>query len=104
MPKEKMGGKRKASSSVKPKIDNKLTKMYQTNSNGNKHLIGYKYNGYTIDIEEEQRKYSMFGTKKWYHSTFKDGGRIATETLKEMKELLNKDIKNELPDYLKKRK
>lgn len=57
-----------------------------------KYLRGYEYNGYIIEIEEEQRRYSMFSTKKWYVITLKNGEKWCSDILREVKEKIDKDM------------
>ena len=94
-----MGGRGAKSSKVT--ISNKLERIYEptiskwaTEPDG-KRLSGYKYNGYTIEIEDNARRYSMFGTERWYRTTLKNGEKVVSDKLREVKEYIEKDIKGE---------
>ena len=57
-----------------------------------KQLTGYNYRGYYIDITEDRRPYSMFGTKKWYTTILKNGEKRCSDILREVKDIINNDI------------
>lgn len=68
-----------------------MKRIYELSSYG-KELTGYYYNGYRIDIENEKRPYSMFGYKKWYYITLKNGKKYCFDKLCEAKNEIDKDI------------
>lgn len=67
-----------------------MKRIYKQFSYG-KELVGYDYKGYYIEIENEQRPYSMFGIKKWYCITLKNGKKCCSDLLKEVKEMIDKE-------------
>ena len=61
-------------------------------------LVGYKYNGYEIEIEEDfDGTRGLYGTShKWYHTTLKDGTKTCSDRLYEIKQKIENDLKEEL--------
>lgn len=70
-----------------------MKKIYHIESNGNKYLSSYEYNGHSIEIEYEfNGSKGLYGTtKKWYHcEELKTLNKASCfDTLKECKEFID---------------
>ena len=68
-----------------------MKRIYKEFSYG-KVLVGYEYKNHTIEIEEEFTRGIYGSTRKWYHTVLKNGKKICSNKLYEIKDEIERDI------------
>ena len=71
-----------------------MKRIYKEYSYGKK-LVGYEYEGYYIDVEDQlgSRNLMYGATHRWYYVKLKSGKECVSDTLKEIKEKIDREIR-----------